>query len=130
MEKFVLQKCRKDRRKKTNKLNKQISKETKILNITYGEVCSDKNKNEYDQCVNSIVEKKQTTDEFINSIKLNEKTTNSLKKPIGAAPGMRKRTNEVVYENPMYQQAGKRKKKSRRRKSRRRKSRRRKSRRK
>ena len=44
--------------------------------------------------------------------------------------GYGKRTNEVVYENPMYQQAGKRKKKSRRRKSRRRKSRRRKSRRK
>ena len=107
-------KCRKDReRKKTDKLNKQISKENENFKYNLAEVCSDKKtKNEYDQCVNSFVGKKQTTDEFINSIQLNENLKQKSKN-IGAAPGMRKRTNKVVYENPMHQQAGKRKKKSR-----------------
>ena len=125
-------KCRKDReRKKTNKLNKQISKENENFKYNLAwEVCSDKKtKNEYDQCVNSFVGKKQTTDEFINSIQLNENLKQKSKN-IGAAPGMRKRTNEIIYENPMHQQAGKRKKKSRKRKSRKRKSKKKKSRRK
>ena len=125
-------KCRKDReRKKTDKLNKQISKENENFKYNLAwEVCSDKKtKNEYDQCVNSFVGKKQTTDEFINSIQLNENLKQKSKN-IGAAPGMRKRTNKVVYENPMHQQAGKRKKKSRKRKYRKRKSKKKKSRRK
>tara|TARA_Y100000591_G_scaffold245521_1_gene216465 strand:- start:1154 stop:1966 length:813 start_codon:yes stop_codon:yes gene_type:complete len=115
-------KCKKDReRKKTDKLNKQFSKDSENLRYNLAwEVCSDKTtKNEYDQCVNSVVGKQQSTDEFINSIQLNKNTTNSLKKNIGPAPGMRKRTSEVSYVNPMHQQAGKRKRKTRRKKQKR-----------
>lgn len=126
-------KCKRNREKrKTDKLHKQFLEDGENLRYNLAwELCSDKTtKNEYDKCVDGVVGKQQTTDEFINSIQLNENITNSLKKPIGPAPGMRKRTNEVVYENPMHQQAGKRKKKSRKRKFRKRKSKKRKSRRK
>ena len=120
-------KCRKDReRKKTDKLNKQFSDDGENLRFNLAwEVCSDKtNKNEYDQCIDRIVGKKQTTDEFINSIKLNDDFEKKSKKTISPPPGMRKRSNKINYKNPMYQQAGKRKKKTRKRKSKKRKSRR------
>lgn len=127
-------KCKKDREKrKTNKLNKQILEDGENLryNIAW-ELCNDKtNKNEYDKCVDSVVGKKQSSEdlEFMDTVTdiLNQKKS---KKTINTPPGMRKRTSEVSYENPIHQQAGKRKKKSRRRKSKRRKSKRRKSRRK
>ena len=120
-------KCKRDReRKKTNKLHKQILEDGENLRYNLAwELCNDKtSKNEYDKCVDGVVGKQQTTDEFINSIQLNKNTTNSLKKNIGPAPGMRKRTSEVSYVNPMHQQAGKRKKKTRKKKLKKRKSRR------
>ena len=114
-------KCREKRRSlKAEKKNKKIKQDAENLlySLAYDVCPTDMytTKEEYDNCVDSIVNPKETSMEEIQTIvnKIKRESKSSIGDvAITPPPGMAKR-DSVNHINPMYQQAGKRRRRRRR----------------
>ena len=115
-------KCREKRRSlNAEKKNKKIKQDAEnfLYSLAYDVCPTDMHttKEEYDKCVDSIVNPKETSMEEVQTIvkKIKRESKSSTgDAAISPPPGMAKR-DSVNHINPMYQQAGKRKSRRRRR---------------